>query len=167
MNRLTWRALGYRWRVDLDAETLTAVEVWTPDEVFPNWKKRYPQPPDVLGVTRKYDPKIDAPVKEACAALTRSVPEEHKQGLKTTLRPLGWKGFTMDGLTPNMTRRAQVANWLLFYRRELRGVSVEELRGETRSETGERRGGGKDGSTDGNDQARGRVGALEIHSFFL
>ena len=128
VNRLTWRALGYRARVDLDAETLTAVEVWTPDEVFPNWKKRYPQPPDVLGVTRKYDPKIDAPVKEACAALTRSVPEEHKQGLKTTLRPLGWKGFTMDGLTPNMTRRAQVANWLLFYRRELRGVSVEELR---------------------------------------
>ena len=128
VNRLVWRALGYRSRVDLDAETLTAVEVWTPDEVFPNWKKNYPQPPDVLGVTRKYDPKIDAPVKAACAALTRSVPEEHKQGLKTTLRPLGWKGFTMDGLTPNMTRRAQVANWLLFYRRELRGVSIEELR---------------------------------------
>ena len=128
VNRLVWRALGYRSRVDLDAETLTAVEVWTPDEVFPNWKKNYPQPPDVLGVTRKYDPKIDAPVKAACAALTRSVPEEHKQGLKTTLRPLGWKGFTMDGLTPNMTRGAQVANWLLFYRRELRGVSIEELR---------------------------------------
>jgi len=56
------------------------------------------------------------------------VPEEHKQGIKTTLTPLGWKGFKMDGLTPNMTRRAQAANWLLFYRRELRGVSIDELR---------------------------------------
>jgi len=128
VNRLVWRALGYRSAVELDPETLTATEAWTPDEVFPNWKKNYPQPPDVIGVTRKYDPKIDAPVKAACAALTRSVPEEHKQGLKEALRPLGWKGFKMEGLTPNMTRRAQVANWLLFYRRELRGVSVEELR---------------------------------------
>ena len=128
VNRLVWNALGYRSRVELDAETLTASEVWTPDEVFPNWAKSYPEPPDVIGVTRKYDPKIDAPVKAACAALTRSVPEEHKQGIKTTLTPLGWKGFKMEGLTPNMTRRAQVANWLLFYRRELRGVSIEELR---------------------------------------
>jgi hypothetical protein len=128
VNRLVWNALGYRSRVELDAETLTANEVWTPDEVFPNWAKNYPEPPDVIGVTRKYDPKIDAPVKAACAALTRSVPEEHKQGIKTTLTPLGWKGFKMEGLTPNMTRRAQVANWLLFYRRELRGVSIEELR---------------------------------------
>ncbi|ABO99398.1 predicted protein, partial [Ostreococcus lucimarinus CCE9901] len=117
VNRLVWNALGYRSRVELDAETLTANEVWTPDEVFPNWAKSYPEPPDVIGVTRKYDPKIDAPVKVACAALTRSVPEEHKQGIKTTLTPLGWKGFKMEGLTPNMTRRAQVANWLLFYRR--------------------------------------------------
>ena len=128
VNKLVWNALGYRCRVELDAETLTAVEVWTPDEVFPNWAKNYPQPPDVIGVTRKYDPKVDAPVKAACAALTRSVPEEHKQGLKTTLTPLGWKGFKMEGLTPNMTRRAQAANWLLFYRRELRGVTIEELR---------------------------------------
>jgi len=128
VNKLVWNALGYRCKVELDAETLTAVEVWTPDEVFPNWAKNYPQPPDVIGVTRKYDPKVDAPVKAACAALTRSVPEEHKQGLKTTLTPLGWKGFKMEGLTPNMTRRAQAANWLLFYRRELRGVTIEELR---------------------------------------
>jgi hypothetical protein len=35
--------------------------------------------------------------------------------------------YPVDGLTPNMTRRAQVANWLLYYRRELRGVTVEEL----------------------------------------
>ena len=32
------------------------------------------------------------------------------------------------GLTPNMTRRAQCANWLLYYREELFGYTVEELR---------------------------------------
>jgi hypothetical protein len=48
--------------------------------------------------------------------------------LKRTLRRLGWKGYRMDGLTPNMTRRAQAANWLLYYRRELRGVPIEELK---------------------------------------
>lgn len=143
VNRLVWNALGYRRAVELDAETLTAIEVWTPDEVFPNWKKNYPEPPDVIGVTRKYDPKIDAPVKAACAALTRSVPEEHKQGLKTTLKPLGWGGFKMEGLTPNMTRRAQVANWLLFYRRELRGVSIEELRARREAKRAEEEAQGK------------------------
>lgn len=109
-------------------ETLEGVEVWSPENVFPKWAAAYPQPPDVIGVTRKYFPEVDAPVKAACAALTRSVAEEHKQGIKTTLKHLGWKGYRMDGLTPNMTRRAQVANWLLYYRRELRGVPVEELK---------------------------------------
>jgi hypothetical protein len=31
-------------------------------------------------------------------------------------------------LTPNLTRRAQCTNWLLFYREELFGYTVEELR---------------------------------------
>ena len=31
-------------------------------------------------------------------------------------------------LTPNKTRRAQCANWLLYYREELFGFTVEELR---------------------------------------
>lgn len=31
-------------------------------------------------------------------------------------------------LTPNKTRRAQCANWLIFYREELFGYTVEELR---------------------------------------
>ena len=114
--------------MELDVETLEGVTVWDCAKVFPKWAARYPEPPDVIGVTRKYYPEVDAPVKEACAALTRSVASEHKQGIKTTLKHLGWKGFKMDGLTPNMTRRAQAANWLLYYRRELRGVSVEELK---------------------------------------
>ena len=31
-------------------------------------------------------------------------------------------------LTPNKTRRAQCANWLIFYREELFGYTVEELK---------------------------------------
>lgn len=31
-------------------------------------------------------------------------------------------------MTPNLTRRAQCTNWLLFYREELFGYTIEELR---------------------------------------
>ena len=40
------------------------------------------------------------------------------------------KGFKLAGLTPNMTRRAQCVNWLLYYREQLMGKTVEELRRE-------------------------------------
>ena len=95
----------------------------------------------------------------AASPPARQVPREHKDRLKPTLRPLGWKGFKMAGLTPNMTRRAQaaptrpghghghvrspreavrpkeicgprppqVSTWLLYYRKELRGVPLETL----------------------------------------
>jgi hypothetical protein len=129
VNKLVWQCLGYEMEIELDPETLTATEKWkVSDKVFPNWAKRFPEPPDVIGVTRKYYPEIDQPVKEACASLTRSVASEYKNGLKEQLRPLGWKGFKMEGLTPNMTRRAQAANWLVYYRSELRGVPIEELK---------------------------------------
>lgn len=36
-------------------------------------------------------------------------------------------GYSMDELTPTKTRRAQCANWLLYYREQLFGVSLEEL----------------------------------------
>lgn len=64
----------------------------------------------------------------AVQSLQRSVALEHKDNLKSFLQPLGWKGFKLDGLTPNKTRRAQVANWLFYYREALHGVPVEELK---------------------------------------
>ena len=121
-------------------ETLEGIEVWAAENVFPKWAAAYPQPPDVIGVTRKYFPEVDAPVKAACAALTRSVAQEHKQGIKTTLKHLGWKGFKMDGLTPNMTRRAQVA--ALLQTRTSGGVH----RGAQAEAGGARRGGGEGGA---------------------
>ena len=40
---------------------------------------------------------------------------------------MGFKGFKLNELTPNKTRRAQAVNWLLYYRETLYGKTVEEL----------------------------------------
>jgi hypothetical protein len=58
----------------------------------------------------------------------RSIPVDNKQSLKAHLKPLGFTGYKYAELTPNKTRRAQCANWLLFFREELFGYTVEELR---------------------------------------
>jgi len=120
VNQLVWKYLGYRY----DESTGT----WDASSVFPNWRKSFAQPPDLIGVTRTYTREVDEPVLRAVQSLQRSVAMEHKNNLRAFLKPLGWNGFKMENLTPNMTRRAQVANWLLYYRESLHGVPVEELR---------------------------------------
>jgi len=120
VNELAWRCLGYTPDPSVEGG-------WSSAGVFPNWRKNYPQPPDLVGVTRTYSREVDEPVLRAVQALQRSVPREHKDQLKPALKPVGWQGFKMEGLTPNMTRRAQVSTWLLYFRRELLGVPLEEL----------------------------------------
>ena len=120
VNTLIWKCLGYRF----DEESQT----WKNDEVFPNWRNNYPTPPDLVGMRRIYEKEIDQPTLRANQALVRSVPVEHKLSLKKHLRPMGWKGYQYSELTPNKTRRAQCANWIVFFREELYGRSVEELR---------------------------------------
>ncbi len=44
--------------------------------------------------------------------LTRSIPPENKQLLKTQL---GFEGYTVSELIPRKTRRATMVNWLLSY----------------------------------------------------
>ena len=100
VNTLVWKYLGYRY----DDER----SCWDASEVFPKWRAKYPQPPDLIGVTRTYTREVDEPVLRAVQALQKSVPTEHKDNLRQTLRPLGWSGFKLEGLTPNKTRRAQV-----------------------------------------------------------
>lgn len=119
VNALVWKYLGYQY--DEEAGT------WDASTVFPKWAARFPQPPDLVGVTRTYSREVDEPVLRAVQSLQRSVSKEHKDNLKSFLIPLGWRGYKMDGLTPNKTRRAQVAQWLLYYREALHGVSLEEL----------------------------------------
>mmetsp|Transcript_23553 Transcript_23553/g.48893 ORF Transcript_23553/g.48893 Transcript_23553/m.48893 type:complete len:282 (-) Transcript_23553:1223-2068(-) len=120
VNTLVWKCLGYRF----DTET----NEWKNDEVFPNFRERYPTPPDFIGMQRIYSKDVDEPSLRSNQALVRSIPLEYKQCLKPALKPLGWNGYKMMGLTPKKTRRAQCANWLIYYRDHLYGYSVEELR---------------------------------------
>jgi Domain of unknown function (DUF1823) len=118
VNTLLWKCLGYRF-VDGD---------WTSAECFPKWSERFPSPPDLIGMQRIYEREVDQPSLRSNQALVRSVPVEFKQSLKTHLKPLGFSGFKYAELTPNKTRRAQCANWLLYYREQLFGVTLEELK---------------------------------------
>ena len=70
VNALVWKYLGYRY----DA----AAGAWDVSGVFPNWAAKYPQPPDLIGVTRTYAREVDEPVLRAVQSLQRSVATEHR-----------------------------------------------------------------------------------------
>lgn len=121
VNTLVWKCLGYRF--DADAKK------WTTEAVFPKWKDRYPDPPDMIGMQRIYSKDIDGPCLRNNQALVRSIPVDNKKSyLKEFMKPFGFTGYQVAELTPNLTRRAQCTNWLLFYREELNGYTLEELR---------------------------------------
>jgi hypothetical protein len=48
----------------------------------------------------------------ASVHLTRSIPKEHKQGLKNILN---FKGYKINELYPRRTRRATAVNWLIYW----------------------------------------------------
>jgi len=121
VNTLVWKCLGYRFDVDK--------EEWTSLEVFPKWKDRFPDPPDVIGMKRVYSKDVDGPSLRNNQALVKSIPVDNKKSyLKEYMKPFGFTGYKLAELTPNLTRRAQCINWLLFYREELFGYTVEELK---------------------------------------
>ena len=125
VNALVWKCLGYRRATGSDGDG----GAWDTAEVFPKWRERFPAPPDLVGVTRIYSKEVDEPVLRANQALHRSIPMAHKDGLRNELRqpPVNFFGFKLAGLTPNKTRRAQCANWLLYYRVALWRRSLDEL----------------------------------------
>lgn len=89
-NQLVWHGLGYRY----DSET----SQWQIDAVPTEWSNKYPVPPNFIES------------RPATVQLTRSIPKENKQLLKTYL---GFKGYSVEQLIPRLTRRATMANWLL------------------------------------------------------
>ncbi|GKY97672.1 hypothetical protein MPSEU_000725500 [Mayamaea pseudoterrestris] len=117
VNTLVWKCLGYRF----------ANGAWTCEKVFPKWRDKYPDPPDFIGMQRVYSKQVDEPSLRANQQLVRSIPAEHKQQLRLHLKPMGFDGFKIATLTPNKTRRAQCANWLLYYREHLFGYTLEDL----------------------------------------
>ncbi len=92
VNALVWHYLGYRW----DA----IQHQWDSTQVPLEWREEYPNPPDFIA---------DRP---PVVKLTRSIPPENKQLLKSAL---GFQGYQIGELVPRKTRRATLANWLLSY----------------------------------------------------
>lgn len=56
---------GYRYNA--------AEDTWVAEEVFPKWKDKYPEPPDLLGVTRVYEKHVDTPVMGAVQVRCREM----------------------------------------------------------------------------------------------
>ena len=120
-NVLVWKCLGYKYDSTEDK--------WLNDDVFPKWKSKYPEPVDVIGVTRIYDPKVDLPVRTASIDLMRAIPRDFKGGIRT-LQSVGFEGYKYGELTPNITRRAQLCNFVLYYRAKLHGKTLDQLKAE-------------------------------------
>lgn len=85
-------------------------------------------PTSYSGMQRIYSKEVDGQNLKNNQHLVRSVPADFKQSLKEILKPLGFTGYKLSELTPNLTRRAQCSNWLLYYREELFGYTLEELK---------------------------------------
>ena len=89
-NHLVWHYLGYSQHPETQAWSITD----------PDWSAVYPDPPNFIES------------RPATVKLTRSIPPENKQLLKTQL---GFEGYTLNELIPRKTRRATMVNWLLSY----------------------------------------------------
>ena len=90
---LIWERLFYV------KETLT--QDWISSEYTPcYWSEKYKKAPQLISE------------RGASVHLTRSIPKEHKQGLK---KILNFEGYKIKELYPRRTRRATAVNWLIFW----------------------------------------------------
>lgn len=89
VNALVLQSLGFRY--DKTRQT------WDPSGADPAWQGEE-------GIPHVIDNRSDS------VKLTRSIAPENKQLLKEVL---GFQGYKINELTPQKTRRATAANWLL------------------------------------------------------
>ena len=74
---------------------------WTPTVSTPiYWSEKFIKAPQIISE------------RIASVYLTRSIPKDHKQGLKNFLN---FKGYKINELYPRITRRATAVNWLLYW----------------------------------------------------
>ena len=74
---------------------------WVSSALTPNyWSEKFAEAPQIISERR------------ASVHLTRSIPKEFKQGLKSFLN---FKGYKINELYPRRTRRATAVNWLIFW----------------------------------------------------
>ena len=74
---------------------------WISSKFTPSfWSEKYNKAPQIIAE------------RAASIHLTRSIPKNHKQGLK---KILDFKGYKINELYPRRTRRATAVNWLIFW----------------------------------------------------
>ena len=74
---------------------------WFPSALTPPyWAEKFEEAPQIISE------------RIASVHLTRSIPKNHKQGLK---KSLNFKGYKINELYPRRTRRATAVNWLIYW----------------------------------------------------
>ena len=74
---------------------------WISSELTPPyWSEKFVKAPQIISE------------RIASVHLTRSIPKDHKQGLKNFLN---FKGYKINELYPRRTRRATAVNWLICW----------------------------------------------------
>ena len=75
--------------------------IWVSSEQTPlYWSEKFSKAPQIISE------------RPASIHLTRSIPKDHKQGLKELLN---FKGYTIKELNPTRTRRATATNLLIYW----------------------------------------------------
>ena len=81
---------------------------WISSSLTPSyWSEKYNKAPQIISE------------RAASIHLTRSIPKDHKQGLKNILN---FKGYKINELYPRRTRRATAVNWLIHWRFESKSL---------------------------------------------
>ena len=95
---LVWERLFYTKKLSLND--------WTSSALTPcYWSEKFVDAPQIISE------------RPASIHLTRSIPKDHKQGLKEFLN---FKGYKINELYPRRTRRATAVNWLIYWAIESR-----------------------------------------------
>ena len=90
---LIWERLFYTRKITTDD--------WTSSALTPYyWSEKFVKAPQIISE------------RIASVHLTKSIPKEHKQGLK---KFLNFKGYKINELYPRRTRRATAVNWLIYW----------------------------------------------------
>ena len=90
---LVWERLLYTKELSIND--------WVSSTLTPSyWSEKFEKAPQIISE------------RIASVHLTRSIPKEHKQGLKNFLN---FKGYKINELYPRRTRRATAVNWLIYW----------------------------------------------------
>tara|TARA_Y100000813_G_scaffold156617_1_gene116659 strand:- start:75 stop:560 length:486 start_codon:yes stop_codon:yes gene_type:complete len=90
---LVWERLFYTRKLTMNS--------WFHSSLTPTyWSEKFAEAPQIITE------------RTASVHLTRSIPKDHKQGLKNFLN---FKGYKINELYPRRTRRATAVNWLIYW----------------------------------------------------